>query len=65
MTVVAFNQKLNVELRRLFQKLGYDVFVYANELEGGESAADSSCAFDERQVAVVDEEMVIYLNHST
>ena len=53
MTVVAFNQKLNVEIRRFFQKLGYDGFVYTNELEDGESAADSYCVFDGRQVAVV------------
>ena len=31
MTLRAFNQKLNVELRRLFQKLSYDGFVYTNE----------------------------------
>ena len=49
----AFNQKLNEDLRHLFQKLGYDGFVYTNELEDGESAADSYCVFDERQVAVV------------
>ena len=60
----AFNQKLNEELRHLFQKLGYDGFVYTNELEDGESAADSYCVFDDRQVAVVGEEMVKYLNHS-
>ena len=45
-------------LRRLFQNLGYDGFVYTNELEDGESAADSYCVFDERQIAVVGEEMV-------
>ena len=56
----AFNQKLNVELRRLFQKLGYDGFVYTNELEDGESAADSYCVFDVCQIAVVGEEMVKY-----
>ena len=32
--------------RRLFQKLGYDGFVYTNELEDGESAADSYCVFE-------------------
>ena len=31
-----------------------------NELEDGESAADSYCAFDDRQVAIVGEEMVKY-----
>ena len=31
-----------------------------NELEDGESAADSYCVFDDRQVAVVGEEMVKY-----
>ena len=46
MTAVAFNQELNVELRHLFQKLGYDGFVYTNELEDGESAVDSYCVFD-------------------
>ena len=35
-----------------------------NEFEDGESAADSYCVFDDRQVAVVGEEMVKYLNHS-
>lgn len=35
-----------------------------NELEEGESAADSYCVFDDRQVAVEGEEMVKYLNHS-
>ena len=60
----AFNQKLNVEIRRLFQKLGYDGFVYTNELEDGESAADSYCVFDGRQVAVVGKEMVKFTtNH--
>ena len=54
----AFNQKLNEELRHLFQKLGYDGFVYTNELEDGESAADSYCVFDDRQVAVVGVEVV-------
>ncbi len=29
-----------------------------NEREDGESAADSYCVFDERQIAVVGEEMV-------
>lgn len=32
----AFNQKLNAELRRLFQKLGYDGFVYRNETGSSE-----------------------------
>ena len=50
----AFNQKLNIELRNLFQKLGYDGFVYRNEIESGDSAADSYCVFDDRQVKVVD-----------
>ena len=49
----AFNQKLNVEIRRLFQKLGYDGFVYRNELEAGEFAADSYCVFDVGQVKIV------------
>ena len=31
-----------------------------NELEDGESAADSYCGFEDRQVAVVGEEMVKY-----
>ena len=31
-----------------------------NELEDGESAADSYCVFDDRQVAVLGEEMVKY-----
>ena len=31
-----------------------------NEREDGESAADSYCVFDDRQVAVVGEEMVKY-----
>ena len=56
----AFNQKLNVEIRRLFQKLGYDGFVYRNELEAGEFAADSCCVFTTSQVAVKGEEMVQY-----
>lgn len=56
----AFNQKLNEELRHLFQKLGYDGFVYTNELEDGDSAADSYCVFDDRQVAVKGKEMVKY-----
>ena len=55
----AFNQKLNVELRRLFQKLGYDGFIYTNELEDGESAADSYCVFDDKQVVVVGVERVV------
>ena len=33
-----------------------------NELEDGESAADSYCGFEDRQVAVVGEEMVKYSN---
>ena len=45
-------------LRRLFQKLGHDDFVYTNELEDGESAADAYCVFDERQIVVVGKEMV-------
>ena len=49
----AFNRKLNIELRRLSQKLGYDVFVYWNELESGDSAADSYCVFDVGQVEIV------------
>ena len=52
----AFNQKLNEELRHLFQKLGYDGFVYTKELEDGESAADSYCVFDEGQVRITGEE---------
>ena len=55
----AFNQHLNVELRRLFQELGYDGFVYTNEIESAESAADSYCVFDARQVSVVAEERVV------
>lgn len=55
----AFNRKLNVELRRLFQKLGYDGFVYTNELEDGESGTDSYCVFDERQVKIVGERPVV------
>ena len=35
-----------------------------NELEDGESAADSYCVSDDQQVAVVGEEMVKYSNHS-
>ena len=31
-----------------------------NEREDGESAADSYCVFDDRQVAVIGEEMVKY-----
>ena len=31
-----------------------------NELEDGDSAADSYCVFDDRQVAVMGEEMVKY-----
>lgn len=58
----AFNRKLNVEIRRLFQKLGYDGFVYRNELEAGESTADSYCVFDSSQVVVKGEEMVQYYN---
>ena len=55
---------LHEEFRRLFQKLGYDGFVYTNELEDGESAADAYCVFDDRQVAVVGEEMVKFtINH--
>lgn len=50
---VVFNQKLNVEMRRLFQRLGYDGFIYRNELEAGESAADSYCVFDGWQVKIV------------
>ena len=60
----AFNQKLNEELRHFFQKLGYDGFVYTNELEDGESSADSYCVFDDRQVAVKGKEMVKFTtNH--
>lgn len=33
-----------------------------NELEDDESTADSYCVFDDRQVAVVGEEMVKYKN---
>ena len=33
-----------------------------NEFEDGESAADSYCVFDGRQVAVVGDEMVKYSN---
>ena len=35
----AFNKKQNVELRRLFQKLGYDGFAYWNETESSEMKA--------------------------
>ena len=49
----AFNQKLNVEIRRLFQRLGYDGFVYRNELEDGASCADSYVVFDTGQISVV------------
>lgn len=41
----AFSQKLNVELRRLFPKLSYDGFVYTNEFEDVEFAADSHSRF--------------------
>lgn len=35
-----------------------------NELEDGESAADSYCVFDDRQVAVTGEEMLKFtVNH--
>lgn len=54
----AFNQKLNVELRRLFQDLGYDGFVYRNEIESAAESADSYVVFDERQVTIVGEESV-------
>lgn len=58
----AFNQKLNEKLRHLFQKLGYDGFVYRNEIESGDSVSDSYCVSDENQVAVEGEEMVQYAN---
>lgn len=55
----AFNRKLNVEIRRLFQKLGYDGFIYTNELEDGGSSADSYCVFENFQAKTVGiEEMV-------
>jgi len=71
----AFNARMNVSIRRLFQALGYDRsspsasprqvgFVYTNELEDGSSAADSYCVFTSRQVAVVGDEMVKYGSRS-
>ena len=45
-------------LRRLSQKLGHDGFVYTNELEDGESAADSYCVFDAQKISVLGEDMV-------
>lgn len=45
-------------LSRLFQKLGHDGFVYTNEFEDGESAADSYCVFDAQKISVLGEDMV-------
>ena len=42
------------------QESGTDAQESSPELEDGESAADSYCVFDDRQVAVVGEEMVKY-----
>ena len=36
-----YNARLNREVCRLFKSLGYDGLVYVNELEDGDSAADS------------------------
>ena len=55
----AFNQKLNVELRCLFQKLGYDGFVYRNEIESAAESADSYVVFDARQITILGEERVV------
>ena len=55
----AFNQKLNVELRRLFQNLGYDGFVYRNEIESAAESADSYVVFDARQITILGEERVV------
>jgi len=55
----AFSVRMNVSIRRFFQALGYDGFVYTNELEDGESAADSYCVFSSRQVAVIGEEQIV------
>jgi len=54
-----FNKKMNIEIRRLFSSLGYDGFVYMNELEDGESKADSYCVFNAQQVAIIREEAVV------
>lgn len=54
----AFNLKLNTELRRLFQKLGYDGFVYRNEIESAAESADSYVVFGGRLVAIVGEASV-------
>ena len=55
----AFNRKLNIELRRLFQKLGYDGFVYRNEIESAAESADSCVVFDARQITIFGEERVV------
>lgn len=46
---------LNREVIRFFKALGYDGFVYANEIEDGACAADSYVAFDENQITVVND----------
>ena len=42
--------KLNREIVRLFKTLGFDGLVYVNELEDGESKADSYVLFDVGQI---------------
>ena len=44
--------KLNREIVRLFKTLGFDGLVYVNELEDGESKADSYVLFDVGQICV-------------
>ena len=55
----AFDQKLNIELRCLFQKLGYDGLVYRNEIESAAESADSCVVFDARQITIFGEERVV------
>ena len=52
-------RKLNIELRRFFQKLGYDGFVYRNEIESAAESADSCVVFDARQITIFGEERVV------
>ena len=51
----AFDQKLNIELRCLFPELGYDGFVYRNEIESAAESADSYVVFDAKQITILSE----------
>lgn len=55
----ALNQKLNVELRNLFLKLGYDGFVYRNEIESAAESADSYVIFDAKQITILGEARLV------